>query len=90
MEERVTPNGQEDFWDFSLAVMDSDEDAYSNGQELQDRTGEWREGLANPGEFRLVTNPGFNTDFPSGPPLPTPTATPTPTPNSARSWELYE
>ncbi|MFA3783318.1 T9SS type A sorting domain-containing protein [Melioribacteraceae bacterium 4301-Me] len=58
VETRVTPGGFEDFWDSSLAAMDSDGDGFSNGQELQDPNGLWRPGQPNPGDPSKVTNPG--------------------------------
>lgn len=58
VEARVTPNGTQDFWNESLAGIDSDGDGKTNGQELGDPTGSWRPGQANPGNFNLVSNPG--------------------------------
>lgn len=58
VEARVTPNGTEDFWDFSLASVDSDGDGKTNGQELEDPNGIWRTGQPNPGNLNAVTNPG--------------------------------
>ena len=58
VETRVTPNGTQNFWDESLASMDSDGDGYSNGEELQDPNGTWRTGEPNPGMLNTVTNPG--------------------------------
>lgn len=58
VEARVTPGGTEQFWDATLAKLDSDGDGFTNGQELQDPNGTWRPGQANPGNFSLVTNPG--------------------------------
>ena len=58
VEDRVTPNGQEDFWDETLAALDSDEDGIPNGVELLDPDGLWRPGDANPGDIAFATNPG--------------------------------
>ena len=45
-------------WGPALAALDSDDDSASNGEELQDPSGEWVSGEANPGETALVSNPG--------------------------------
>ncbi len=58
VEKNVTPNGTESFWTPELAALDSDGDGFTNGEELQDSNGEWREGNANSGDVSLVTNPG--------------------------------
>ncbi len=55
---RVTPGGNETFWGLDLASLDSDGDGFTNGEELQDPTGAWIEGDAQPGDENLVTNPG--------------------------------
>lgn len=55
---RVTPNGNQNFWNQSLAAIDSDGDGFSNGAELQDANGSWIVGTNNPGNFNDVTNPG--------------------------------
>ncbi len=55
---RVTPNGSENFWTATFAALDSDGDGFTNGEELQDPSGEWREGGDSPGDVNLVTNPG--------------------------------
>lgn len=57
---RVTPNGTQDFWDASLAALDSDGDGKTNGQELGDPNGTWRPGQQDPGIFNAVSNPGDN------------------------------
>ena len=62
---RVTPGGREDFWGPELAVLDSDGDGFTNGEELQDPDGAWTEGSANPGDASLVTHPGNADDFPT-------------------------
>ncbi|MCZ7556913.1 MAG: T9SS type A sorting domain-containing protein [Bacteroidia bacterium] len=51
-------------WGPELAQLDSDGDGFTNGQELQDPTGSWTPGQAQPGDRSLVTNPGDPTDFP--------------------------
>jgi hypothetical protein len=61
---RVTPGGNQDFWNEQFALLDSDGDGFSNGQELQDPNGTWRPGQANPGSSSLVTNPGDPTANP--------------------------
>lgn len=58
VEARVTVNGQENFWDASLATLDSDGDGKTNGQELGDPSGSWRTGQPDPGISSAVTNPG--------------------------------
>jgi len=45
-------------WGAALAGLDSDGDGASNGTELQDPTGSWQSGQAQPGDYNLVTNPG--------------------------------
>lgn len=65
---RVTPNGHEEFWNEALAMKDSDEDGFTNGEELQDPGGVWRPGQPAPGDRSLVTNPGDPDDFPEPPP----------------------
>jgi len=58
VESRVTVGGTEQFWGSALAALDSDGDGKTNGQELQDPSGAWRPGQADPGSFNLVSNPG--------------------------------
>jgi len=58
VEAKVTPNGQEDFWDASLASFDSDGDGKTNGQELGDPNGIWKPGQPDPGTSNSVSNPG--------------------------------
>lgn len=68
-------------WTAALAALDSDGDGYSNGVELQDPSGAWSQGQADPGNPDLVTNPGDASSHPS-PATATPTpsdSTPTPT-----------
>lgn len=45
-------------WGAALAALDSDNDTATNGEELQDPTGQWVRGQANPGQADLVSNPG--------------------------------
>jgi hypothetical protein len=45
-------------WGPALAALDSDQDGVSNGEELQDPTGTWAIGQANPGDVNLLSNPG--------------------------------
>ncbi len=65
VEARVTPNGQEAFWDATLAAEDSDGDGATNGEELGDPDGD---GTAEAGV--QVFLPG---DANSVPPPPEPT-----------------
>lgn len=53
---RVTPGGNQNFWNAQFASLDSDGDGFTNGQELQDPNGTWTSGTS--GDFNLVTNPG--------------------------------
>jgi len=53
-------------WVADLASADSDGDGFSNGHELEDPFGMWSTGTANPGNSAFVTNPGVNTDVPTG------------------------
>jgi hypothetical protein len=52
-------------WGPSLAVIDSDGDGFSNGEELQDPNGAWQIGQPAPGDPALVTLPGSPDDFPT-------------------------
>lgn len=52
-------------WTANLAALDSDNDGASNGLELQDPTGAWKVGSAQPGNVALVTNPSDPNDFPA-------------------------
>jgi len=45
-------------WTNALAMMDSDQDTFANGIELQDPTGVWTLGDPDPGDAGLVSNPG--------------------------------
>jgi hypothetical protein len=65
----------EPFWGPELAMLDSDGDGFTNGQELQDPTGSWSFGQPDPGNPALVSNPGVAS---SAPPAPTPSPSPTP------------
>ena len=58
VETKVTPGGHEDFWNSTLAFQDSDDDGFTNGQELADPNGTWRPGQPNPGNSSNVSNPG--------------------------------
>src|SRR5262249_36861055 len=54
----VLPNGSLAYhWTSGLASTDSDGDGYTNGEELQDPTGGWGFGSANPGNAARVTSP---------------------------------
>ena len=63
VEELVTVNGQEEFWTAELAMMDSDGDGKTNGEELLDPGGAWVLGDPDPGEPDSVTNPGVEDEF---------------------------
>lgn len=51
-------------WGKELAMIDSDGDGFTNGEELQDPRGVWSSGTANPGNSDLVTRPGISTSLP--------------------------
>jgi hypothetical protein len=51
-------------WGADLAGKDSDGDGFTNGQELQDPSGDWIAGSPIPGNPTLVSNPGDPTSFP--------------------------
>lgn len=55
----VTPGGREDFWAPGLAILDSDGDGFTNGQELGDPDGD---GVPNPNA--RATRPGDASSFP--------------------------
>ena len=73
----VAPGGCGQFWNSTLAALDSDGDGFTNGEELQDPSGSWTSGDPNPGNPALVSNPGDASSVP--PAVDTPTATPTAT-----------
>ncbi|KAF0148911.1 MAG: hypothetical protein FD143_2824 [Ignavibacteria bacterium] len=52
-------------WNAAIAGEDADADGVSNGQELQDPTGAWRVGQANPGVLANVSNPGDRNSKPT-------------------------
>ena len=58
VEQLVTPGSPEPFWGPELAMLDSDGDGFTNGQELQDPEGTWTPGSPQPGDAALVTHPG--------------------------------
>jgi len=60
----VSVGGNETFWGPNLAMVDSDGDGFTNGQELQDPNGTWIEGTDLPGDANSVTNPGDPNDHP--------------------------
>ncbi len=45
-------------WSNALAILDSDGDRFTNGQEMQDSEGTWSTGNPAPGDAEQVTNPG--------------------------------
>lgn len=51
-------------WNANLAKLDSDGDGFTNGTELQDPTGAWKIGAANPGLANSVSNPGDKASVP--------------------------
>ncbi len=51
-------------WNSILAQIDSDGDGFTNGEELQDPTGQWSIGNPAPGNPALVTNPGDPNSIP--------------------------
>jgi hypothetical protein len=59
----VNSGGCADFWSEALAMMDSDGDGRTNGEELQDPDGLWSSGEAAPGDAGRVTNPGVVDEF---------------------------
>jgi hypothetical protein len=52
-------------WGASLAAIDSDGDGFSNGTELNDPSGTWTQGAANPGNSSTLSNPGVKTSIPT-------------------------
>jgi len=65
VQSKVTPNGTESFWNPEFAALYSDGDGFTNGEELQDPNGLWKEGEPNPGDFSQVTNPGNPNSIPT-------------------------
>jgi hypothetical protein len=56
--EKLVGSGSQSFWGQAIALLDSDGDGKTNGQELGDPNGAWRPGSANPGVLSGVSNPG--------------------------------
>lgn len=54
---RLVGSSRNSFWTASLAALDSDGDGFTNGQELGDPDGTWRQGDAHPSPSE-ATNPG--------------------------------
>lgn len=54
-------------WNPTFANLDSDDDGFSNGWELQDPSGMWLSGTADPGSAAFVANPTSSSALP---PLP--------------------
>ncbi len=52
-------------WGSDLANEDSDNDGFTNGEELQDPRGMWIANSQNPGNASLVTNPGNANSHPA-------------------------
>ncbi|MBK8943896.1 MAG: T9SS type A sorting domain-containing protein [Ignavibacteriae bacterium] len=52
-------------WSKDLAMIDSDGDGFTNGEELQDPKGTWISATPNPGNSSLVTSPGNISSLPS-------------------------
>lgn len=46
-------------WNETLALMDSDGDGYTNGEELGDPLGTWRIGMPSPATCDCATRPGY-------------------------------
>lgn len=57
-------NGGNVIWNSELAMLDTDGDGFTNGEELQDPNGVWTSELPDPGDPSLVTNPGDSESFP--------------------------
>ncbi|MDX9754388.1 MAG: PQQ-dependent sugar dehydrogenase [bacterium] len=66
----VSVGGTEAFWSPTLAMLDSDGDGFTNGQELQDPSGNWQSGNPTPGETAKVTNPGLASSVPENESIP--------------------
>jgi uncharacterized membrane protein len=47
-------------WTLDLANQDSDNDGFTNGEELQDPSGAWAIGQPDPGDVSFVSNPSDN------------------------------
>lgn len=60
----TTLNGSSVDWEL-LALLDSDGDGFTNGEEFQDPNGEWSPGEEAPGNPNLVTNPNDPDEFPT-------------------------
>jgi hypothetical protein len=52
-------------WTLALALLDSDGDGFTNGEELQDASGRWKPLNPFPGDTALVTHPGDARDYPA-------------------------
>lgn len=65
-------------WSATLAEEDSDSDGRTNGEELLDPNGTWREGQPNPENSSNVTNPGVGDVFPTATSTTAPTQTNSP------------
>lgn len=61
---QIVGSSSNSFWSTALAQLDSDGDGVSNGIELIDPQGIWKQGDANPGNAVDVTNPGDPVSFP--------------------------
>ncbi|MCX7876791.1 MAG: T9SS type A sorting domain-containing protein [Melioribacteraceae bacterium] len=66
IEQKYTDQNGNVIWNSSVAAEDADGDGFTNGQELQDPNGVWRQGQPNPGNFNNVFNPGDRNSKPSG------------------------
>ncbi len=58
VEELIFQGAGDDFWGEELALIDSDGDGFTNGEELLDPEGTWRPGDPDPGNPEDVTLPG--------------------------------
>lgn len=66
------------WWGPMFAALDSDDDGYTNGQELQDPAGLWIPGNPPPGNPALVSHPGNPNSTPPPASTPSPSASPSP------------
>ena len=67
VEARVTPGGEEAFWNAELAALNSDGDGFTNSEELGDPDGVWEPGTASVGHPALVSRPGSAESVPPPP-----------------------
>ena len=58
--------GVSSVWSPGFAMLDSDGDGYSNGEELGDPTGAWSAGMPFPTTCACASNPGVASETPAG------------------------